>query len=171
MRHPLVVKSTDLGGDCPSFWRGPSLRRRRSERRSGRCSGLPLLLEGPFIEAAGVALVKGFSRLKLPLLLEGPFIEALLVVGSSFGWPSHCPSFWRGPSLRQVAGGQGPGGQVQLPLSLEGPFIEAAAVPIGFRRSIRLPLLLEGPFIEALCTTRTNQEGPHIAPPSGGALH
>ena len=39
------------GAHCPSFWRGPSLRQlfwALAEHRVGR---LPLLLEGPFIEA------------------------------------------------------------------------------------------------------------------------
>uniref|UniRef100_A0A2C7AS22 Uncharacterized protein n=1 Tax=Propionibacterium freudenreichii TaxID=1744 RepID=A0A2C7AS22_9ACTN len=43
----------------------------------GSCAtGLPLLLEGPFIEAPELAVPAASSSV-LPLLLEGPFIEAL----------------------------------------------------------------------------------------------
>ena len=109
--------------DCPSFWRGPSLRLYSLLRRNVNTFRLPLLLEGPFIEARR----SGCSRTtaaRLPLLLEGPFIEApplhnrrhephrlpLLLEGpfieailNTFGLEDqrYCPSFWRGPSLRR----------------------------------------------------------------------
>ena len=38
---------------------------------------LPLLLEGPFIEAAIVFAMSRGKLHQLPLLLEGPFIEAI----------------------------------------------------------------------------------------------